>query len=253
MSSIEDDKRILLVFDFDHSIIEENSDLHVRKLAPGGVLTDSITALYKNDGWTDYMAEIFKYLHSIGKTQNDILDCMDEIKLIDGMEELFAETRQNKKFDHIIISDSNSLFINHILNHYELGNLFQVFTNPAKFNSEGCLTIEKYHIQDWCTLSTINLCKGHILKEYISTKKSQGTFYSCVIYVGDGYNDLCPGLTLQKQDILMPRKGFRLEKEIKKILENSTPENELKLSSKIEYWLNGCDISKTLHQQNILH
>ena len=132
-------------------------------------------------------------------------------------------------------------------------SLFEIFTNPAKFNTDGCLTIEKYHIQDWCTLSTINLCKGHILKEYITKKQSQATSYSCVIYVGDGYNDLCPGLTLGEKDILMPRKGFRLEKEVKKILDSSTSsENNLKLTSKVVYWENGFDILKAFKEQNFL-
>ena len=52
--------KILMVFDFDHSLIDENSDLYVIKLAPDGKLPEEIKNLYSSDGWTNYMREIFK-------------------------------------------------------------------------------------------------------------------------------------------------------------------------------------------------
>lgn len=63
---MENQKKILLAFDFDHTLIDENSDLSVKKLAPNGQLPESIEAQYSATGWTEYMAAIFKYLHSIG-------------------------------------------------------------------------------------------------------------------------------------------------------------------------------------------
>jgi pyridoxal phosphate phosphatase PHOSPHO2 len=62
---MENQKKILLAFDFDHTLIDENSDLSVKKLAPNGQLPESIEAQYSATGWTEYMAAIFKYLHSI--------------------------------------------------------------------------------------------------------------------------------------------------------------------------------------------
>jgi pyridoxal phosphate phosphatase PHOSPHO2 len=51
----------LLAFDFDHTLIDENSDLSVKKLAPNGQLPESIETQYSATGWTEYMAAIFKY------------------------------------------------------------------------------------------------------------------------------------------------------------------------------------------------
>lgn len=55
-------KKFLLVFDFDHTLISENSDEYITKLAPGGQLPEEIRSLLQDDYWTDYMAAVFKYV-----------------------------------------------------------------------------------------------------------------------------------------------------------------------------------------------
>ena len=40
-------EKILVVFDFDHTLIDDNSDLYVRKLAPGGKLPQYIKDKYR--------------------------------------------------------------------------------------------------------------------------------------------------------------------------------------------------------------
>lgn len=59
MSSLKSNRN-LLVFDFDHSLIDENSDVYITKLAPERKLPEEIKNLYADDGWTEYMGEIFK-------------------------------------------------------------------------------------------------------------------------------------------------------------------------------------------------
>ena len=51
---------VLLAFDFDHTIIDGNSDITVRQLAPDGKIPQRIKDTYRNDDWTHYMGEIFK-------------------------------------------------------------------------------------------------------------------------------------------------------------------------------------------------
>uniref|UniRef100_A0A0B6ZFU4 Pyridoxal phosphate phosphatase PHOSPHO2 n=1 Tax=Arion vulgaris TaxID=1028688 RepID=A0A0B6ZFU4_9EUPU len=244
-------KRFLLVFDFDHSLIDENSDEYITKVAPGGVLPEEIKSLYEEDGWTDYMAEIFKYLHSNGIAPENILSCMSEIALTQGMKELLEFTSTAGCFDHIVISDSNSVFIEHILENKGLSSVInKVFTNPAEFDNNGCLTIKRYHTQDWCTLSTVNLCKGRILKTFIENCHSEGTEYMHVIYVGDGYNDLCPSLALRSEDTTMPRLGFKLHKLIGKIMRKNKPVNRSELKANVVTWETGFDVLK--HIQTLI-
>ena len=87
-----------------------------------------------------------------------------------------------------------------------------MFTNPAHFDSDGQLTIERFHEQNWCQLSARNLCKGHILKEYITKRACDGVHFDRVNYVGDGSNDLCPSLRLTSRDRVFPRAGYPLHK-----------------------------------------
>ncbi|XP_005104823.1 pyridoxal phosphate phosphatase PHOSPHO2 [Aplysia californica] len=239
-------QKVLMVFDFDHTLVDENSDLYVRKLAPNGELPEEISSLYQDDGWTNYMGEIFKYLHRNGSTPENILNCMSEISLTEGIQELLHFTRKSTSFEHIIISDSNSVFIDHILKKNQLSSLFRTFTNPARFEDNGCLIIEQYHTQDWCPLSTVNLCKGHILNEFISERQQHGVTYHHVIYVGDGFNDLCPGLALRPQDFLMPRVGFKLHKVIEKMAEKNKPVPRSKLEASVVPWSSGLDILQHL-------
>ncbi|GFS27147.1 pyridoxal phosphate phosphatase PHOSPHO2 [Elysia marginata] len=239
--------RYLLAFDFDHTLIDANSDVYIIKLAPNGELPAEIKDLYKDTGWIEYMGQIFKYLHKNGSKQSDILSCMSEIPLTEGMRELLDFTSKAGCFEHIIISDSNSVFINHILATHSLSVVMAgIFTNPAEFNDAGCLTLQGYHSQDWCSLSTVNMCKGHILKNFIDMKRKSGIEYASVLYVGDGYNDLCPSLELRPQDFVFPRVGFKLHKLITKMSKENKPVDMSALTARIKQWESGLDILETV-------
>ncbi len=131
------------------------------------------------------------------------------------MKELLTELSKDE-FEVIIISDSNSEFIKTILDAAGLGSVVHTsYTNPAHWDEDGCLRINFYHVQDWCKLSTQNLCKGHILDAHIDEAlKQRDVRFSNVVYVGDGKNDLCPSLRLRECDVTCPRKGFYLERAI---------------------------------------
>lgn len=46
--------------------------------------------------------------------------------------------------------------------------------------------------------------------------KSQGSPFSSIVYVGDGRNDVCPGIKLSPRDFLFARRGYGLEKILKR-------------------------------------
>ena len=39
-----------------------------------------------------------------------------------------------------------------------------------------------------------------------------GDKYQKILYIGDGSNDFCSAMTLPENNLVMPRKGFKLEK-----------------------------------------
>lgn len=236
-------KMFLAAFDFDHTIIEENSDVSVLQLAPNGI-PHSIKLLYDvNRGWTEYMRNIFQFLHEQNNRPEDLLKVLHSLKLVDGMHSLLSSLGNSDLFDVIVISDANSVFIEEIL---KTNNLFDtvdhIFTNPAHFDAEGLLHVKEYHEQDWCELSTQNLCKGHILTNFM---KNSGNDYSTVFYAGDGSNDFCPMTKLRQWDVALPRNGHKIMKTIEKHQSTNSP---YCIESKVCPWNNGVDLMKIIQE-----
>lgn len=191
------------------------------------------------------MAEIFRYLHTHNTTPDQILECMTEISFSPGMVDLLKSLDPTKA-EAIIISDANSVFINHILRHHGLHDrIHRVFTNPANFNDNGRLEIEMYHVQESCSLSTINLCKGQILENYIEERTKDNIVFTHVAFIGDGQNDFCPSLRLSHKDFVFPREGYSLVKYIEKM----KTEQGLHIKANIHTWNSGLDILKVLSER----
>ena len=190
------------------------------------------------------MGEIFNYLHSQNIKPDQILECMTEIAVSPGMVDLL-NTLDQTKAEAIIISDANSVFIDHILHVHGLKDkIDKVFTNPAKFNDEGCLQIEMYHVQDSCSLSTVNLCKGQILETYIEERMKLNVNFTHVVFIGDGQNDFCPSMRLSPKDFVFPREGYSLVKYIEKMKDQG-----LHIKANIHTWSSGSDILKVLSKR----
>ena len=190
------------------------------------------------------MGEIFNYLHSQNIKPDQILECMTEIAVSPGMVDLL-NTLDQTKAEAIIISDANSVFIDHILSFHGLKDrINKVFTNPAKFNDEGCLQIEMYHVQDSCSLSTVNLCKGQILETSIEERMKLNVNFTHVVFIGDGHNDFCPSMRLSPKDFVFPREGYSLVKYIEKMKDQG-----LHIKASIHTWSSGSDILKVLSKR----
>jgi len=235
-------KPLLVVFDFDHTIVDGNTDLIVQKLVPSDKITENVKRLHHKDGWTAYMQEIFHLLHKNGVTSMQIQDAIVRVPATPGIRELI-QFLYSRNVEVIIVSDANSVFIKDWLSHASLTHIFErVFTNPACYDKDGCLKIEMYHLQDFCKLSTKNLCKGHILDLYVAERAAVGAKFSKIAYVGDGRNDLCPSLRLSENDLVFPRKGFQLDK----LIRDMQNQEDLHLKAKVHTWETGNDIIRVI-------
>lgn len=169
---------------------------------------------------------------------------METIPFTAGMTDLLTFIAEHKStIDCIVISDSNTMFIDWILHASGLrAAVDQVFTNPAKFNELGYMEVQCYHSHD-CKRCPVNLCKKKVLELYLSEQSDAGVVYERVFYVGDGGNDLCPTSCLRGHDVAMPRKGYTLEKLLAKL---EGQEDDTSLKAKVIAWSSGTDILQEL-------
>ena len=200
---------ILIVFDFDHTVVDGNTDVKILDVLgtnKGNVKYDP------KIGWTKHMKTIFLECSKYGVAKEDMVSVLKELKLTDGMQSLFDVIRKFKTMIKVVIaSDSNAWFIDVLLDHYKIKDLIdEVHTNPAVWNGN-LLEISQYETNTDCSRCPVNMCKSRILRNVLSDDCLK------VLYIGDGSNDLSPVIHLKDKDIACPREGYRLCK----LLENS--------------------------------
>lgn len=177
----------MIVFDFDHTIVEENTDIVVRNLVDKGKISDDVKKLYTDSGWIPYMQEIFHILHANNITKSEIKATVENIPEVNGLKELIRKLHRTGNIDIVIISDSNSVFINYWCDFNGMTKYIKkIYTNQAEFIENDILKIQPYHHQTNCDLSSVNLCKGDILEEFVKNEFEQNNvIYSKIFYIGE--------------------------------------------------------------------
>jgi pyridoxal phosphate phosphatase PHOSPHO2 len=221
---------MLAVFDFDHTIVDGNSDIVARNLITPSILIPNSKNYPHN--WTQYMQQVFNVIKSIKIPAQKIIDAVSLMSPTEGMLKLIRALYKND-VDIIVASDSNSLFIQNWLKYNKLsGAVSCIYTNPAKIEDD-LIIIEPYTLQRACTMCNMNMCKGTIVKEHLSRKNKK---YENIFYFGDGKNDLCPVLKLSQMDVAFPRLGYILDN----LLKSRTT------LAKVKPWRTGDDIYEYL-------
>ena len=205
-------KRTLFVFDFDYTLIDYNVDTWIMSVDPTLTVQRDMRSLRKRyPCWTDLMDHTAGLIHDKGVSKAELISHVGQAKLFEQAHKAITAVGKSRHADAIIISDANTLFIEHILTECGVRQVFKdIFSNPAHFDSTDRLHIQHYHSHS-CPHCSANLCKGQVLTDYLSSKPD----YSKVVYVGDGKGDYCPALRLSANDVLVCRKGFTLAGMIK--------------------------------------
>lgn len=199
----------LLIFDFDETIINENSDESVLQALPGKQLPDSIRQTYREGFYNEYMQHVLQYMGEQGVKKADFKAVYEKIPLSPGMGDLFQFlSKQQKHFEIILISDANMFGIECALKAAGAYPLFRkIFSNPSSFDKRGFLTLGPYHSHN-CQRCPANMCKLKILTEYLAERAQEGVRFERVFYIGDGANDFCPSTGMKSSDVAFPRKGY---------------------------------------------
>ncbi|KAF2323530.1 hypothetical protein GH714_035936 [Hevea brasiliensis] len=175
---------IVVVFDFDKTIIDVDSDNWV--IDELG-FTDLFNQLLPTMPWNSLMDRMMKELRSQGKTIDDIVEVLKRtpihpriVPAIQSAHALGCELR--------IVSDANLFFIETILKHLGLRDYFsEINTNSGFVDEEGRLRIP-YHdftrSSHGCSRCPPNMCKGLIIERIQASLAKEGN--KKIIYLGDG-------------------------------------------------------------------
>ncbi|MBW0532954.1 hypothetical protein O181_072669 [Austropuccinia psidii MF-1] len=221
----------LIVFDFDWSLVDQDTDRYLFE-----VLEPNLRKLLnhrKNQlQWTDNVADCLRRLNDGGATKSQIEQAFSTLPLHPAMKraiealwnpielENYQDPKKVLNTKFLILSNSNSIFIELVLKHYNLYHLFEdsIITNPAHWDADHPDRINlKRRVdpngpQHTCSFGcSPNMCKGAELSGYL--EKTQKKF-DRIAYVGDGENDFCPIVQLKKGDFALVRKFRGLSKRI---------------------------------------
>ncbi|CAL8359467.1 unnamed protein product [Gadus morhua 'NCC'] len=230
--------KTLMVFDFDHTVVDDNSDTWVIRCLPDRTLPNALKDSYQKGQWTDYMGRVMAYIGDQAVSPDGIRVVMETIPFTQGMADLLTFISAHKSaVDCVVISDSNAVFIDWILGAAGLlSAVDRVLTNPARFDDRGYLTVRRHHAHD-CARCPVNLCKRAALQAYLTECEEGGVDYHRMIYVGDGGNDLCPSSCLRGGDVVMPRRGFTLEGLLSKLQSRGSA-----LKARVVPWTSGTEV-----------
>lgn len=235
----------LVVFDFDWSLLDENSDTWlINRLAPA-LLHDCGK---RATSWPDFMHFVLGEIFDLGYGKESVLNSFDGIPMDSSLKRTINELSL-LGHEMMIVSGGMDVFIQHILELHRIPlDIFSaIHAHPCVWDDDGRLSIGPYHddraeegprLPHTCEMCPPELCKGTILAHHISKK------YHRVIYVGDSRNDICPCLSLSKGDVVLAREGRHLSSVLNR--EDST------LKAKLFVWNDQVHLSKLLKEHTSL-
>uniref|UniRef100_A0A8D3BD35 Phosphatase phospho1 n=1 Tax=Scophthalmus maximus TaxID=52904 RepID=A0A8D3BD35_SCOMX len=220
--------RFLVLFDFDETIVNENSDDAVLCALPGQQLPDRLKSSFREGHYNEHMQRILAFMAEQGVPQDSIHSVLERIPPTPGLLNLLQYLQSHREdFELVVVSDANMYFIETWLERAGVRQLFRkIFTNPASFDASGRLVLLPFHSHS-CSRCPDNMCKQVILREYLR-----------VFYIGDGANDICPSLALGPRDTAFPRRDFPMHR----LLLGMQQSQAAKFKANVVPWASGEDI-----------
>ena len=199
----------LVVWDFDWSLVNENSDTFViDQLEPTGTLWRACERKLGSFGWTQVMDYALGELFALGMRSENVRSALEAIPVMVGALDAVALARHAGAHQRLL-SDANSEYIRIKLDSLRIASDFRVVeTNGGSWDSSGRLCITPHHQPPphGCPNCPPNLCKGRVLARWLSEVESSSPGFRC-LYVGDGSGDVCVAMVLRSQDVLLARRA----------------------------------------------
>jgi len=240
-------KRQLVVFDFDWSLADQDTDRWIFEVLAPDLRRYMKTAKLQVQ-WTDLVASSLEKIHARGITRQQIEDTLISMPFHPAMVRAVSKLKAEGKTSFLCLSNANEVFINTILKSKGLENLFdEIITNRAEWDASGLLKLRRRvdpnGPQHSCKVGcSPNMCKGEELENFFSRHEST---YDRVIYIGDGSNDFCPVLHLRNQDKVLCRSYRGLEGRIMKDGETEG------LKAQVHYWAGAWEVEELFRTLSI--
>ena len=173
----------------------------------------------KSEQFTDLCADLLVKLHARGVKPDEIRGALETLPFHPGVKRGVSNLKAAGKTTFFLLSNSNTVYIETILSHHKLDQLFdEIVTNPAAFQPDGTLKLQRRvpttAVQHGCTVGcSANMCKGAELDAFLTRNGGREAFER-IVYVGDGGNDYCPVTRLQEKDLALVRKFRGLQTRI---------------------------------------
>ncbi|XP_022278788.2 phosphoethanolamine/phosphocholine phosphatase isoform X1 [Canis lupus baileyi] len=240
--------RFLLTFDFDETIVDENSDDSIVRAAPGQRLPESLRATYREGFYNEYMQRVFQYLGEQGVRPRDLRAIYEAIPLSPGMSDLLQfVAKQGSCFEVILISDANTFGVESALRAAGHHGLFRrILSNPSGPDARGLLALRPFHTHS-CARCPANMCKHKVLSDYLRERAHDGVHFERLFYVGDGANDFCPMGLLAGGDVAFPRRGYPMHR----LIQEAQKAEPSSFRASVVPWETATDVR--LHLQQPLH
>jgi pyridoxal phosphate phosphatase PHOSPHO2 len=196
----------LVVWDFDWSLVDENTDTYViERCDPSQRTWEAGRQMLAcgERGWTELMDWALGELHHSGVTSENIREVLESVPILDAALKAVSVAREAGATQNIL-SDANSVYISTILSKHNISDSFgQVVTNPATADADGRLRVRAHQQGEphQCPHCPPNLCKGAVLQRWLD-----GCPGCTCVYVGDGQGDFCPATRLRTGDVLIARR-----------------------------------------------
>ncbi|XP_005394273.1 PREDICTED: phosphoethanolamine/phosphocholine phosphatase isoform X2 [Chinchilla lanigera] len=239
--------RFLLTFDFDETIVDENSDDSIVRAAPGQQLPESLRATYREGFYHEYMQRVFQYLGEQGVRPRDLRAVYEAIPLSPGMGDLLQfVAKQGSCFEVILISDANTFGVESRLRAAGHHGLFRrILSNPSGPDARGQLALRPFHTHG-CGRCPANMCKHKALGDYLRERARDGVHFERLFYVGDGANDFCPVGLLAGGDVAFPRRGYPMHR----LIQEAQKAEPSSVRACVVPWDTAADVR--LHLQQVL-
>ncbi|NXR83683.1 PHOP1 phosphatase, partial [Pycnonotus jocosus] len=234
--------RFLLLFDFDETLVDENSDDSVLRLLRGRALPEPLLHGPRSGSYNQHMQRLLAWLGEQGVSPAELRALYESLPLSPGMAELLQLlSKHRESLELVLISDANVFGVEAKLRAAGALSLFRkIFSNPASVDGRGVLVLGPYHSHR-CPRCPPNMCKGKILSEYLEQRAREDVEFQRVFYVGDGANDFCPAGILREEDVAFPRKGYPMHRLIQE-------EQPGAFRAAVVPWESGAEVARYLQE-----